>query len=292
MSLLESLGFERDARVVVIHVDDVGVCSAANRGWQRAVRGAATCGSVMVPCPGFDALVEQYAEDPRVDLGVHLTLNCEYTRDRWRPLRDDVPSLVAPDGGMWHTTQETAAHADPEEVERELRTQIERALERGIDVTHIDAHMGTALHLRFVDAYLRLGREFQLPMFLPRIDRAQLHASGMPDALAEYVERIDAAGAAGFPIFDHFDSDSLHFEPGTGLEHNRGRLRRLGPGLSYLITHCSEPTDAFGGLSGGPQRAEECEIYASGAMAEVLAQEGCQTLGMRPLRDWLRRTPR
>jgi len=289
VTLLESLGFAPAARVVVIHVDDVGLCSAANQGWLRASTGAATCGSVMVPCSGFEELVEQTRGDHDADLGIHLTLNCEYEIDRWRPLRDDVPSLCAPDGGMWRTSAETIEHAATDEVERELRAQIERALEHGIDVTHIDAHMGTVFHLRFVEIYLRLAREFAVPMFLPRIERARLLALGMPDAIDRYVALIQAAADEGFPTFDHFDTDSLHFPPGTGLEHNLARLRRLGPGLSYLITHCCEATDAFGGLSGGAQRAEECDIYAAPAMQEFLAREDIQTTGMRPLRDWLRR---
>ena len=293
MSLLESLGFGPDQRVVVVHVDDVGLCSSANRGFERACESAATCGSVMVPCPGFEELVARVAGDPSVDLGVHLTLNCEYAEQRWPALRDDVPSLLAPDGAMWRTSAEAAAHASPEEVERELRAQIERALESGIDVTHLDAHMGTALHLKFTEIYVRLAREFDLPAFLPRIDRAKLAAFGMPDALESYTRILDDAEAAGLPLFDHFDSNSLHFEPGTGEAHNRARVRELGPGLSYLITHCVDGGQDLADLSRDwRQRAEEGRLYSDGTMASVLAEEGVHALGMRALRDWMRRPDR
>ena len=78
MSLLPRLGFEPDDKVLVIHVDDVGMSDAANRGALLAMADAATCGSVMVPCPAFDAIAAIARERSDLDLGVHLTLNAEY----------------------------------------------------------------------------------------------------------------------------------------------------------------------------------------------------------------------
>ncbi|MGH7291346.1 MAG: ChbG/HpnK family deacetylase, partial [Myxococcota bacterium] len=166
MSLLTELGYTPEERVVVVHVDDLGMSRAANAGGVRALEATATCGSVMAPCPGFDEMAGIARERPELDLGVHLTLNCEYEGHRWGPVRSDVPSLVAPDGGMWRTTRETIEHALVEEVDRELRAQIHRALDAGIDVTHIDSHMGTVFDLKFVDVYFRLAAEFKLPAFI------------------------------------------------------------------------------------------------------------------------------
>ncbi len=290
MSLLQTLGFDASDRVAVIHVDDVGMSESANRGALEAFAGAATCGSIMVPCPGFDAIARACRARPELDLGVHLTLNAEYASYRWGPVRDDVPGLVSPDGGMWRTSQETVEHASPDEVERELRAQVDRALDAGIDVTHLDAHMGTVFNPRFLAVYALLAREYRLPVFIPRIRMADLRQSGLPAVLEPYVAIIEQAERDGFPIFDHFDSDSLSFAPGSGEAHNRARLRRLGSGLSYLITHCA---------SGGPeleritpeswrQRAEEHRIYSDGTMTGALRDEGVRTIGMRPLRDLLR----
>lgn len=289
MSVLEDLGFEAHDRVVVVHVDDVGMSDSANRGAERAFDDAATCGSLMVPCPAFEAAAKRCRERPELDLGVHLTLNCEYESWRWGTVADDVPSLLCPDGGMWRTTAETVENATPEHVERELRAQIERALELGVDVTHLDSHMGTVFDPKFVDVYTELAREFRLPMFIPRVQRALLEARGLPPQLERYVDLIEAAERDGFPIFDHFNADSLQFEPGTGAAHNRARVEGLGVGLAYLITHCAE---------GGPelesithdwrQRDEEHRIYGDGTMAQTFDELGIKTLGMRPLRDLLR----
>jgi hypothetical protein len=288
VSLLAELGYTPEERVVVVHVDDLGMSRAANAGGVRALDGSATCGSIMVPCPGFADMAQIARERPELDLGVHLTLNCEYEGHRWGPVRSDVPSLVAPDGGMWRSVRETVAHASVEEVDRELRAQIHRALDAGIDVTHIDAHMGAVFDLKFVDVYFRLAHEFKLPAFIPRLRRQEARVLNLGERLSDYEHRIDAAEAAGFPIFDHFEADSLSFTPGKGLEHNSARIDRLGPGLAYLITHCAE---------GGPeleaithdwrQRDEEHRIYSDGSMARELSRRGIRTSGMRPLRERL-----
>ena len=99
--LAEQLGFARDARVAIIHCDDIGMCEAANRGAFEALEsGPATCGSLMVPCPAFDAAAAIARSRPELDLGVHLTLNAEFANHRWGPVlgADAVPSLVDADG--------------------------------------------------------------------------------------------------------------------------------------------------------------------------------------------------
>jgi predicted glycoside hydrolase/deacetylase ChbG (UPF0249 family) len=291
VSLLEDLGFAPSDRAVVVHVDDIGMCAAANAGALSALEGAATCGSVMVPCPGFDEIAGIARERPELDLGVHLTLNAEWESHRWGPLLDDVPGLVSPDGGMWRSTAEVVEHATSDEVERELRAQIERALEAGIDVTHLDSHMGTVLHARFVEVYVRLVRDYHLPALLPRIRREQVEALGLAEKLEHTIALVERAEADGFPIFDRLDADSLSFSPGSGREHNVRRLEAIEPGLTYLITHCAAGGAELESITpeDGPRRAEEAEIYTDGTMAREFADRGMRLLGMRQLRAWMRR---
>ena len=290
MSDLTDLGFAPDDRVVVVHVDDLGMSAAANDGGLQALDGAATCGSIMVPCPAFEGMVVLAKERPDLDLGVHLTLNAEYESYRWGPVADAVPGLVAPDGGMWRDPADTRSNASVEEVERELRAQIERALEAGIDVTHLDSHMGTVFDSKFVEVYVRLAGDYRLPAFIPRVDWAVLAARGMPANLEKYVELIEGVEKRGFPVFQQFDADSLEFEPGTAADHNRARVDGLGSGLSYLITHCAQGGDELSGITHDwRQRDEERVIYSDGTMAEHFTASGVRTIGMRPLRDLLRR---
>jgi predicted glycoside hydrolase/deacetylase ChbG (UPF0249 family) len=286
----EAFALRAGERAVVVHVDDIGLCENANTGALRAFGGTATSGSIMVPCAAFPQIAEIARVRPQLDLGVHLTLNCEYENPRWRPLRPDVPSLCATDGALLRTPEETARRASLEEVRRELAAQIDRALDAGIDVTHLDAHMGTALLPEFASVYIDLAREYALPAFIPRVDRALLARIGMSEAWGVYRSILEHAATAGLPLFDHFDSNSLHFAPGTGLEHNRRRIAQLRPGLSYLITHCAEGGAALQSICPDwRQRSEECQLYSDGAMSRALELEGVRPVGMRPLRDWLRR---
>jgi predicted glycoside hydrolase/deacetylase ChbG (UPF0249 family) len=289
MSTLEQLGLGPEARAVVVHVDDLGMSPAANRGGLRAFAGAATCGSVMVPCPGFAEIAEAARARSDLDLGVHLTLNAEYATYRWGPVRADVPGLVSPDGGMWRTTAEAVANATVEEVDRELRAQIDLALEAGIDVTHLDSHMGTVFDPKFVSVYAALGRDYRLPIFVPRVDREMLAARGLADRLAPYLDLIDTVESGGFPVFDFFCADSLSFEPGTGAEHNGKRLDKFGAGLGYLITHCAEGGAELEAITDDwRQRDEEQRIYSDGTMASAMRERGIQPIGMRALRDLVR----
>jgi hypothetical protein len=285
---LEALGFAPDARVAVIHVDDVGLCAAANAGALDALAGAATCGSVMVPAPGFDEIAALARARPELDLGVHLTLNAEWERLRWPPLCAGASGLRDPEGMLWRTPEQTVGSASEAEVRAELRAQLVRALDAGIDVTHLDAHMGTALDPSFARAYVDLAFEFRLPAFVPDLAGLEL-SPRQAKAVPFYRELIARVRARGFPVFDHFDGASLRFAPGNAFAHNLERIARLGPGLSYLITHCARGDAELRGFARDWQlREEERRIYSDGSMARALESAGICPLGMRPLRDRLR----
>jgi len=290
--LSERLGFAGDARVAVIHVDDLGMCHAANTGgFEALLRGPATCGSVMVPCPWFAEAAAIAREHPELDLGVHLTLNAEWEGYRWGPVAGvaSVPTLVAPDGGFYRTTAETTAHGDRVQVETELRAQIEKALESGIDVTHIDSHMGTVFAPSFVGVYAKLAREFQIPAFLTRPGEAAMARAGLGDALRPILEAVDALAEEGFPVLDGFDANSLGFPVGSGADHNRARLAGLGKGVSYLICHPAHESEELSALTPDAHcRVFEQGFYGGPAGAAALEREQIERIGMRPLRDLLR----
>jgi predicted glycoside hydrolase/deacetylase ChbG (UPF0249 family) len=288
----ERLGFRADERVAIVHCDDIGMCHAANQGaFQALRRGPATCGSLMVPCPAFPEAAEVARASPGVDLGVHLTLNAEWPGYRWGPVAGAaaVPSLVEADGSFLRTTRETLEHARPEHVERELRAQIECALEAGIDVTHLDAHMGTALLPPLGTIYAALARDYRLPVFAVRPDEAALRAAGVPGAGPFFAALAGELDGAGVPLLDGFDANSLSFTPGQGEAHNLARLRGLRPGVNYLICHPAQ---------GGPELSAICAdahardfergFYGGEAGARALEAEGIRTLGMRALRDLMR----
>lgn len=195
-SLNERLGYPDDAKLVIVSCDDLGSCHAANEGVYQALReGAATCASLMMPAPWARHAASRYRPDD--DIGVHLTLNAEHADYRWGPLTQ-APSLLSGEGGFPRTLDDLWEHADPDEVRRELRTQIERAQAWGIDVTHLAPHL-TAITLRpeFFDIYVELAVDFALPVRLPSTVTAR--QAGFP------FRQLAADEGVVFP--DHFDHD-------------------------------------------------------------------------------------
>jgi hypothetical protein len=292
-SLAERLGFAATDRVAVIHCDDVGMCHAANEGAFEALRnGPATCGSIMVPCPWFEEAAELARANPAVDLGVHLTLTAEWIHYRWGPVapRDSVPSLLDEKGYLPRTALEVVKNAKPDEVEIELRAQIEKALHAGIDVTHLDSHMGTVFFPQFVPVYAKLAREYRLPAFAVRPDPQLLASRGLTGAEKLFAGLMALLDDAGVPVLDAFDAESLDFPDGEGLTHNRARLARLAPGVTYLICHPAKDGEELRAAMtfGAHQRDFERSFYGGEAGRRALAETGVKTVGMRALRELMR----
>jgi len=292
-TLAERLGFEARDRIAVVHADDIGMCHAANAGaFEALANGPATCGSLMVPCPWFPEAAEHARANPGLDLGVHLTLNAEWPHYRWGPVagRRAVPSLLDDQGHLPRTSLEVAARAKPEEVEIELCAQIDAALAAGIDVTHLDAHMGTAFFPPFVEIYGRLAVDYGVPAFAVRPSAKALARAGIGSGLTRVGEVIDGLERAGVPILDKFDAESLGFPEGRGLEHNRARIDGLVAGVNYLICHPARGGEELSHVTpdSAHQRDFERTFYGGEAGREALAAAGVKTVGMRALRDLMR----
>jgi len=293
-TLAERLGFGPEEKVAVVHVDDLGMCHAANDGgFEAMANGPATCGSVMVPCAWFPEAAARARDLGRdADVGVHLTLNAEWEQYRWGPVsgRDRVPSLLDDDGFLPRTQRETLQRAKPEHVAIELRAQLEAALAAGIDVTHLDAHMGTAFFPPFFQAALDLAREFRLPLWAPTTEPALLEAQGMT-ALKSFFEPVErAVRASGLPVFDAFDADSLGFAEGEGMAHTRKRLDRMVPGVTFWITHAARAGEELAAVTPRDGHAREFErtFYGGEIGRRSFAERGIRTLGMRRVRSLLR----
>jgi len=271
-SLAERLGHPADARLVIISCDDLGLCHAANIGVFRAVReGAATCASLMVPAPWSLHAAAMY--EPGDDIGVHLTLNAEHRKYRWGPITH-APSLLSGDGGFPRSIDDLWEHADPEEVRRECRAQIERALAWDIDVTHLAPHL-TAITLRpeFFDVYLDMAVEFALPIRLPSTITAD--QAGFP------FRRLAAEEGVVFP--DHFDHD---WRPGS-RERVYGAIRALRPGVTEIHVQPAIDTLEVRALSSSADSwIDDLSLVVDDpGLPALLAEVGAVLIGYSDLRD-------
>lgn len=273
---------------VVVHEDDVGMNHGANLAFAELFRlGICTAGSVMVPCPWFLEVAEMQAKEPRLDIGVHLVLTSEFRTYRWRPLTgaSQTSGLVDVDGYFWRTAQETRAHAHPDAVEAELRAQVEAAKAAGIDITHIDAHMFTALCPQFIDIYTTLGREERVPVLLVRQDAAY----GSMERGAAVDAAIEAADEVGLPVFDRVLETPWTRGASVAADYD-ALLKRIGPGRTYMALHFNQPGE-IAAIEPQPKdiRTGEYDLFRNHGMREKLVEMGCELIGMRTIRDELRR---
>ena len=276
LTLAEQLGHPPDSRLVILACDDLGSSHAANAGVFRALHdGIATCSSLMVPAPWAHhaaALVE-----PGDDIGVHLTLNAEHACYRWGPITH-APSLQSGEGGFPRTIEDLWEHADHQEVLRELRAQVERALIWEVDVTHLAPHL-SAITLRpeFFDVYLELAVEFRLPIRLPSTITEE--QAGFP------FRGLAAEEGVVFP--DHFDHD---WRPGSAARVMQA-IADLKPGVTEIHvqpTIDSPEVRAYGGTAAAGWIAD-LELATSTELKDQFDAAGAVLIGFRDLRDVMRR---
>jgi predicted glycoside hydrolase/deacetylase ChbG (UPF0249 family) len=271
----ERLGYGPDAKLLIISCDDLGSCHAANEGVYDSIRsGLATCASLMVPAPWARHAAERY--EPTDDIGVHLTLNCEHDVYRWGPITH-APSLQSGEGGFPRNLEDLWEHADPEEVLRECRAQIERAIAWGIDVTHLAPHL-TAITLRpeFFDIYMELAVEFRVPVRLPSTISEE--EAGFP------FRRLAAAESVLFP--DHFDHD---WRPGSRERVYRA-IAELEPGITEVHVQPARDTPEVHALTPWAEGwiDDHTLMTADAHLRERLAECGATLIGYRALRDAMR----
>jgi predicted glycoside hydrolase/deacetylase ChbG (UPF0249 family) len=272
-TLAERLGHPPDTRLLIINADDLGLCHAANVGVFDCLRtGLVTSATLMVPCPWARESVARYRGE---DVGVHLTVTAEHELYRWGPITH-APSLLGGGGGFPHTVEDVWDHADLDEVRRECRAQIERAILWGFDVSHLDAHMG-ALQRRpeFFDVYLDLALEFALPVRMVGADE---------EAYLGFPAR-QVAHDAGVLFTD--DLVTLH---GVGARaHFAERLAALAPGVTEMYLHPAVDSPELRSLaSDWPARVDDYRLVLDGPLSRQLEVAGVTLIGYRALRRLLR----
>jgi predicted glycoside hydrolase/deacetylase ChbG (UPF0249 family) len=267
--LVERLGYPADAKLLIINCDDLGSTRSANVAVYEALRrGVATSATLMVPCPWARDAAAMYRGE---DVGVHLTLNAEWETYRWGPTTHS-PSLLDGDGGFPRTVQDAWEHADLDEVRKECRTQIERAIYWGFDVSHVDSHMGTMqLRADFFDVYLELAVEFNLPLRMAGASSER--AIGFP------FRRLAAEEGIVF-------TDNFVWTPVGSRRMLERVLFDLRPGVTEVLAHPAIDSDEL--RVSHPDWAQRVEDHAlltsDSSVRDLIDRSGAILIGYRELR--------
>ncbi|HEX3539984.1 MAG TPA: ChbG/HpnK family deacetylase [Acidimicrobiales bacterium] len=270
-SLAEALSFQPGAHLLIVACDDLGLSHASNVGVYDALRrGMATTAGLMVPCPWARGAAAAYRGE---DVGVHLTLNAEYDLYRWGPITQ-APSLLDGDGGFPRTLDDLWDHADIDEVRRECRAQIERAILWGFDISHLSSHLG-ALEFRpeFFDVALDLATEFRLPLRLSSLSVER--SVGFPFRQLAAEEGVCAP--------DHL----VRSRTRPGRVALDSLLGDISPGVTEVVLRPAVDTDELRTLAPDwASRVDDHAVVTAGLSLQALAaRAGVTLIGYRDLRQ-------
>jgi predicted glycoside hydrolase/deacetylase ChbG (UPF0249 family) len=274
-TVAERLDLAPEAKLLILNCADLGFCHASTVGVYDALReGIGTSGSLIVPAPWARESASRFRGE---DVGVQLTLNAEHDLYRWAPITH-APSLLDGDGGFPRTVTDVWDHADIDEVRRECRAQVERAVLWGFDISHLDAHLD-ALLLRpeFFDVYLELAVDFELPLRL-------LGAEDEPNV--------------GFPVRQLAADEGVLFADRFASLPARGNRQAfldlvagLEPGITEVSLHPAIDTPELRAITTDWQArvADHVLLVADRGLDRLLSEAGVTLIGYRPLRDAMRR---
>ena len=274
----EKLGYPVDSKVVMLHADDIGMCSEANEAViPYLLNDQIQSASVMVPCPWFNDIADWYKKHPEMDVGLHLTLTSEWKNYRWGPVSNpsSVPELIDPEGYLWRGVIDVASRTPVVTIEKEIRAQIERAYERGIKPGHIDTHMGTLYSkVEYAEIFFKVAMEYSIPAnvieFTP--DRVQkFRKQGYPIT----ARLIESGRKYTLPKLDDFSS----VPEGKNYQNKKDvffdLIRNLEPGITEIIFHPSINTEGLKKITNSwRQRVWEAKMFSDPEVIQFLKNEG------------------
>lgn len=281
-SLAERLGYKADAKLLIIHADDLAVAHAENQASFAALeKGMVNSASIMVPCPWLTEVAAFARSHPNYDLGLHLTMTSEWKHYKWGPAAPNasVTSLTDKLGYLFDNCGDFANQASTAEVEREVRAQIEKAKALGINPTHLDSHMGCLFFTKpeFFEIYLRLGREYGIPSMLSRdflsIASPEMQSAVMPQDIV--VDRVLTASPD-----DYKNGMANYYEK---------VLTNLESGVSVLLIHTAYDNTEMQGISidhpewGAAWRQADYDFFTSEKCRQLLAKQGIQLVTWREI---------
>jgi predicted glycoside hydrolase/deacetylase ChbG (UPF0249 family) len=279
-SVAERLGFGRDAKLLIVHADDVGMTHAVNAATIKALEsGGVNSASIMVPCPWFPEIADYAKTHADADFGLHLTLTAERVYYRWGPVapRDAVPTL-ADENGYFRHEWAAGTRIEPKEVEQEIRAQIERAYAMGIRPTHLDSHQYRLYQngKDLFDVLVRVAHEKKLPFFVVR------------EWFAEHPYLEAGLGPADI-VIDHTVTIDPGVPPEKWAEFYTTAIKNLQPGVTEFVIHVAFANDEMTAATrerdtwGAAWRQRDFDYFTGAEFGKLLQDEKIHLVTWRQL---------
>jgi predicted glycoside hydrolase/deacetylase ChbG (UPF0249 family) len=283
-SVAQRLGFDKDSKLLIIHADDVGLSHSVNSATIKTFeKSGISSASIMVPCPWFPEIAAYAKQNPQYDFGLHLTLTAEWKNYRWGGVLSakEIPSLMDEKGFFYATSGEVALKADPEEVEKELRAQIDRAIDFGVKPSHLDSHMGSLFTTPdLFQVYLKVGEAYNIPVFIP------MNAIKNLPELLQYVDEDQIS-------VDHFYMMESNRPSNEWTEFYQNIIGKLKPGLNEIIIHLAVDDREMQAVTidhpdfGASWRQNDMNTFLSDEFKSTLAKNNIKIITWKEIKDLL-----
>jgi predicted glycoside hydrolase/deacetylase ChbG (UPF0249 family) len=287
-TLQEKLGFPKGSKLLILHGDDLGMSHSENSATTYGMEhGSINSASIMVPAPWFSEIAAYARAHPMADFGLHLTLTSEWDFFKWGPVasKSEVPGLVNKNGYLFSSVDSVLRSATAEEVEKELRAQIEKARQFGIDFTHFDSHMGTIFSKpEYLKVLIKLGREYKVPVLLSKAV-----------FLAVFSVNLDSLTTNKDVLIDMiYMANSQNYN--SGMENYYTQVfKALQPGVSMLIFHAGYNDSEMKAATinhvdfGADWRQADFDFFTSENCKRLLKENDIHLITWREIRDKLLR---
>tara|TARA_R110000744_G_scaffold180213_10_gene299290 strand:- start:4182 stop:5090 length:909 start_codon:yes stop_codon:yes gene_type:complete len=291
LKLVKALGYSENSKLLIIHADDAGLCHAENVATIQAVEtGMVSSYSMMVPCPWFTEMAQYAKRQPSIDYGIHLTLTCEWQDYKFGPVlpAHEVPSLVDEHGYFHPNRKLLAQHAVNDEVQKELKAQVERAFDFGLTPSHLDSHMySVGARAEFLDIYRGLGRFYCLPTL---INSQMMEEVGLDASL--HIRKDDL-------VVDRvFLGTFSDFEKGRLADFYEQVLRELPVGLNVILIHPAIDNHEMQGIAinhpnfGSEWRQIDYEYFSSQRCRTALLENDIKLISWNDIKNLINSTER
>lgn len=275
----EKLGWPAGKKVIILHADDIGMCPEANIAAKNMlVNNFIQSSAVMIPCPNAEEFITWAIDNPKMDVGLHLTLTSEWKNYRWGTVteKSEVPGLLDEDNKMWHEVPQVVQNASAAEVEKEIRAQIEQSIAWGYRPDHIDTHMGTLYgDPSYVAVYFKVAQEYGIPGNIIDLSKDEVVQEFRKIGYPITDEVIKLAENYTLPKLDYFTSAPNADTYEEKIAGFKTLINTLQPGLTEIIFHPSVETDNLKSITNSwKQRVWEAKMFSDPDLIEFFENKG------------------
>ena len=304
-NIAEKLGYEKDARLLIIHGDDIGVSHSVNiASFDGYKNNAINSGSAMIPSPWIKEVAVFHKENPNYDIGLHLTLTAEWKNYKWDGVSssNQITSLLNEDNEFYDNTSDVNINANPEEVRRELQAQIDFSRQIGLNPTHIDTHMGAlAVNKNLWRVYIEVGHKNKLVSMVTKSRALNLFDDDFP--MPDYIvpvndiymlypgaDRTFLEAAFGEDLASTVIVEDIYkYEDWYELYSNK--IKSLQPGLNVFLLHLGYDNEELKAVTidhpeyGSLWRQLDYDVFNSKKIKQLLKDEGIILVNWGEIRE-------